>query len=122
MKSFDKNIKILKDIKKLGATIALDDFGTGYSSLNYLTKLPIDVLKIDRSFVTDLNQNLKSRCIVENIINLSHQLGIDVVAEGVEEKEQVDYLKNILCDIIQGYYFSKPREFKDIVKMIGKKI
>lgn len=122
MKSFDKNIKILKDIKKLGATIALDDFGTGYSSLNYLTKLPIDVLKIDRSFVTDLNKNLKSRCIVENIINLSHQLGIDVVAEGVEEKEQVDYLKNILCDIIQGYYFSKPREFEDIVKMIGKKI
>lgn len=115
-------IKILKDIKKLGATIALDDFGTGYSSLNYLTKLPIDVLKIDRSFVTDLNKNLKSRCIVENIINLSHQLGIDVVAEGVEEKEQVDYLKNILCDIIQGYYFSKPREFEDIVKMIGKKI
>lgn len=122
MKSFDKNIKILKEIKKLGATIALDDFGTGYSSLNYLTKLPIDALKIDRSFVTDLNKNLKSRCIVENIINLSHQLGIDVVAEGVEEKEQVDYLKNILCDIIQGYYFSEPRQFEDVVKMIGKKI
>ena len=96
MKSFDKNVKILQEIKNIGVSIALDDFGTGYSSLNYLTKLPIDVLKIDRSFVVDMIDNHKSRCIVENIINLSHQLGIEVVAEGVEEKEQVDYLKMIL--------------------------
>lgn len=122
MKSFEKNIRTLKEIKKLGATIALDDFGTGYSSLNYLTKLPIDVLKIDRSFVIDLLDNKKSRCIVENIINLSHQLGIDVVAEGVEEEKQVEYLKGMLCDIVQGYYFSKPKCFEEILNMIGKKI
>ncbi|HEX9026027.1 MAG TPA: EAL domain-containing protein [Clostridium sp.] len=122
MKSFDKNVKILEEIKNLGVSIALDDFGTGYSSLNYLTKLPIDVLKIDRSFVIDLMSNPKSKCIVENIINLSHQLGIEVVAEGVEEKSQVEYLKTILCDVVQGYYFSKPRMFDGIKNIIGKEI
>ena len=122
MKSFDKNLKILKEIKKLGISVALDDFGTGYSSLNYLTKLPIDVLKIDRSFVIDLVTNPKSKCIVENIINLSHQLGIEVVAEGVEDKSQVEYLKGILCDVVQGYYYSKPRMFNQIKEIIGKEI
>ena len=122
MKSFDKNVKILEEIKKMGVSIALDDFGTGYSSLNYLTKLPIDVLKIDRSFVTDLMSNPKSKCIVENIINLSHQLGIEVVAEGVEDKSQVEYLRTILCDVVQGYYFSKPRMFDGIKNIIGKEI
>jgi len=122
MKSFDKNVKILEEIRNLGVTIALDDFGTGYSSLNYLTKLPIDVLKIDRSFVIDLLSNPKSKCIVENIINLSHQLGIEVVAEGVEDKSQVDYLRTILCDVVQGYYFSKPRMFDGIKNIIGKEI
>lgn len=122
MKSFDKNVKILQEIKNLGVSIALDDFGTGYSSLNYLTKLPIDVLKIDRSFVIDLMNNPKSKCIVENIINLSHQLGIEVVAEGVEDKCQVDYLRTILCDIVQGYYFSKPKLFEAVKDIIGKEI
>lgn len=122
MKSFDKNVSILDEIKKLGVSIALDDFGTGYSSLNYLTKLPIDVLKIDRSFLIDLMNNPKSKCIVENIINLSHQLGIEVVAEGVEDKFQVEYLKMILCDVVQGYYFSKPRMFNQIKDIIGKEI
>jgi diguanylate cyclase (GGDEF)-like protein len=122
MKSFEKNVKILEEIKKLGVSIALDDFGTGYSSLNYLTKLPIDVLKIDRSFVIDLMNNPKSKCIVENIINLSHQLGIEVVAEGVEDKLQVEYLRAILCDVVQGYYFSKPKMFDAIKNVIGKEI
>lgn len=122
MKSFDKNLKILREIKELGISIALDDFGTGYSSLNYLTKLPIDVLKIDRSFVVDLLVNNKSKCIVQTIVNLSHQLGIEVVAEGVEDKEQVEYLKTILCDVVQGYYFSKPRMFDQIKEIIGKEI
>lgn len=122
MKSFDKNLKVLQEIKDLGVSIALDDFGTGYSSLNYLTKLPIDVLKIDRSFVIDLLISPKSKCIVETIVNLSHQLGIEVVAEGVEDKDQVEYLRTILCDIVQGYYFSKPRMFEQIKEIIGKEI
>ncbi len=120
MKSFDKNVNILNQIRKLGGSIALDDFGTGYSSLNYLTKLPIDILKIDRSFVIDLIDNVKSRCIVESIIHLSHQLGIEVIAEGVENIEQVIYLKSICCDKIQGYYFSKPDQFENIKKLFYK--
>lgn len=120
MKSFDKNVKILNQIRELGGSVALDDFGTGYSSLNYLTKLPIDILKIDRSFVIDLMSNIKSRCIVENIIHLSHQLGIKVIAEGVEDVEQVIYLKSICCDKIQGYYFSKPDNFENVKKLFYK--
>ncbi|SJT70214.1 Bacteriophytochrome cph2 [Clostridioides difficile] len=122
MKSFDKNIKILNEIKDLGISIALDDFGTGYSSLNYLTKLPIDALKIDRTFVVDLEKNSKNKCIIENIINLSHQLGIEVIAEGVESKQQVDYLKGISCDVVQGYYYSKPEKFEKIKNMICREI
>lgn len=120
MKSFDKNIETLLEIKALGVSIALDDFGTGYSSLNYLTKLPIDVLKIDRSFIVDMIDNHKSRCIVENIIQLSHKLGIKVVAEGVEAIEQIDYLKSIDCDIVQGYYYSKPEVFENVINMLSK--
>lgn len=121
MKSLDRNIKYLLKMKELGASIALDDFGTGYSSLNHLTKLPIDVLKLDRSFVVDMGANDKSRFIVENMIQLSHKLGITVVAEGVEEKEQVEYLKSIDCDTVQGYYYSKPKDFENIISMLNKK-
>ncbi|NLK95481.1 MAG: bifunctional diguanylate cyclase/phosphodiesterase [Clostridiales bacterium] len=122
MESFKSNKHKLEAIKFLGVTIALDDFGTGYSSLNYLTKLPIDVLKIDRSFLVDLIKNRKNGCIVENIIKLSHELGMYVVAEGVEEKEQVEYLKKIYCDSVQGYYYSKPKKFDEIKSLLGKKI
>lgn len=120
MKSYNENLIILNEIKKLGGSIALDDFGTGYSSLNYLTKLPIDILKIDRSFIVDLMSSEKSRCIVKNIINLSHELGIEVIAEGVEEIEQVNYLKSINCDKIQGYYFSKPECFEKVKELFYK--
>ena len=120
MKSVDRNIDSLMQIKELGASIALDDFGTGYSSLNHLTKLPIDVLKIDRSFVNDMIENDKSRYIVEKIIQLSHKLGITVVAEGVEEKEQVDYLKSMECDTVQGYYYSKPENFENVITMLNR--
>lgn len=120
MKEANKNIKTLNKIKELGASIALDDFGTGYSSFSYLKNLPVDVLKIDKSFIDDVTENIKSRCIVESIISLSHSLGITVVAEGVESKEQVAYLKSVHCDIIQGYYYSKPYEFDKIKDMFSK--
>lgn len=120
IESFDKNISYLYRFKEMGASIALDDFGTGYSSLNYLTRLPIDSLKIDRSFVVDLLHNHKNRWVVENIIELSHKLGIEVVAEGVEEKEQVDYLREVLCDTVQGYYYSKPEVFEKAIKLLEK--
>lgn len=121
MKSVSNNIAILMKLKDLGSSIALDDFGTGYSSLNYLTKLPIDVLKIDRSFIVDMENNDKSKYIVENIIELSHKLDISVVAEGVEEEKQVNYLRSVNCDTVQGYYYSKPEEFEKVINMLNKK-
>ena len=118
MKSAEKNIKTLEKLKKLGVTLALDDFGTGYSSLSYLRTLPIDVLKIDKSFIDGILIEKKSEYIINSIIELSHCLNLLVVAEGVETKEQLSYLEKSNCDIIQGYYFSKPIEFDDISKMI----
>ena len=118
MKSAEKNIMTLEKLKNLGVTLALDDFGTGYSSLSYLRTLPIDVLKIDKSFIDALLIEEKSEYIINSIIELSHYLNILVVAEGVETKEQLEYLKKSSCDIIQGYYFSRPIEFHDVSKMI----
>ena len=122
MKTSDDNLLELKKLKDIGLTVALDDFGTGYSSLNYLTKMPIDVLKIDRSFIIDILTNPKSKCIVEKIISLSHEFGIYVVAEGVEDIEQVEILKEIFCDVVQGYYFSKPELFTTVRSMLGKRL
>ena len=118
MKSADKNIKTLEKLKELGVTLALDDFGTGYSSLSYLRTLPIDVLKIDKSFIDGILIEEKSEYIINSIIELSHYLNLLVVAEGVETKEQLVYLEKSSCDIIQGYYFSEPIEFEDICEMI----
>lgn len=120
MKSIERNIDILTQLKDAGFKIVLDDFGTGYSSLNYLTKLPIDILKIDKSFVDGVMNNDKNRCIVEKIIDLSHNLGIEVIAEGVELEAQAKYLKSIFCDYIQGYYYSRPLSFDDAVAMISR--
>lgn len=118
MKSVSKNIDTISKLKKLGITIALDDFGTGYSSLNYLRRLPIDVLKIDKSFIDGIGLDKKSDNIAKSIVELSHNLNLKVVAEGVENKEQFNYLNHINCDIIQGYYFSKPTEFDEIKDML----
>lgn len=116
MKSTESNIEVLRKIKELGISIALDDFGTGYSSLNYLKILPIDKVKIDRSFVADIGINFRSEFIIEKTIELAHMLNIKVVAEGVENKEQLEYLSKRKCDIIQGYYFSKPLKFNNILE------
>lgn len=118
MKDAEKNIKTLNRFKDLGITLALDDFGTGYSSLSYLRTLPIDILKIDKSFIDGIDVDEKSEYIINTIIELSHNLNLKVVAEGVENKEQFEYLKKVKCDIIQGYYFSKPLEYEKISKII----
>lgn len=118
MKSIVKNIELLIELKRLGVSIALDDFGTGYSSLSYLKRLPIDVLKIDKSFIDGIGVDEKSEYIAESIIKLSHSLNLKVVAEGVETKEQLGYLDKMKCDAAQGYYFSKPEKFQVIKEMI----
>lgn len=104
----DYAIRTLKELNDLGVKISIDDFGTGYSSLNYLKKFCIDYLKIDKSFVKDIMNNENDAKIVETIISMAHSLGLKVIAEGVEDKEQLRFLQSRHCDFVQGYYFSKP--------------
>lgn len=120
MKSPEESIKVLEKIKALGISIALDDFGTGYSSLNYLKRLPIDKVKIDKSFVDDIGKDVRSQHIIEKIIELSHMLELKVIAEGVETRKQLEYLQSINCDIIQGYYYSKPQPYSYIINLVSK--
>ncbi|MGS0758182.1 EAL domain-containing protein, partial [Roseateles sp. GG27B] len=94
--------------RDLGVTIAIDDFGTGFSSLSYLVKLPVDALKIDRSFVMEMTTGSQGLALVSTIINLAHALGLKVVAEGVETEDQARLLRLLSCDEMQGYLFSKP--------------
>jgi EAL domain-containing protein (putative c-di-GMP-specific phosphodiesterase class I) len=108
MEDIERNIERLKTLRDLGVTIAIDDFGTGYSSLNYLARLPMDTLKIDRSFVAGMSASPESRTIVSTIISLAHSLGLKVVAEGVETDEQLNILRLLKCDEMQGFLLSRP--------------
>ena len=118
MKNFDHNLALINRMKELGVQIALDDFGTGYSSFSYLTRIPINTLKIDKSFVANISQNKNDAYIAESIINLAHQLGIMVVAEGVETIEQLRILQQQMCDILQGYFFSCPISEKEFIELL----
>lgn len=108
MTNIVKTVETLNQLVMAGIKISIDDFGTGYSSLYYLKRFPIDTLKIDRSFIRDMTSDPSDALLVETIILMAHNLGINVVAEGVETKEQLDQLINYDCDQIQGYYYSKP--------------
>lgn len=108
MADLEGGIEILKKIKDLGVHLAMDDFGTGYSSLSYLKRFPIDRLKIDRSFVRDVTTDADDAALTTAIIALAHKLGVKVVAEGVETREQQDFLVNAGCDQAQGFFYAKP--------------
>lgn len=114
MKDFDNSVKLLTEIRDLGINIALDDFGTGYSSLSYLKQLPINTLKIDKSFIDNIVTNERERAIVDGIIQLAQKIDLDVIAEGVETKDQIKLLQSMGCNQIQGYYFSKPLPANEI--------
>lgn len=111
-------VEMLEDLKKIGVKISLDDFGTGYSSLNYLTKLPINTLKIDKSFLDAIKTDRKQKDVIESIISLIHKIGLEVIAEGVETNDQLDYLINSACDSVQGYLISKPLEEKQLAQIL----
>lgn len=112
-----ENLEIFDQLKKMGIKIAIDDFGTGYSSLASLKQLPVDCLKIDRLFIIDMLQDSNSAILLGTIISAAHALGHSVVAEGVEEEEQVKVLSGIGCNTIQGYYFSRPVPAAEIPKL-----
>ena len=107
MKDLEQMTQKLNQLSEHGLTIAIDDFGTGYSSLNYLRKLPIHTLKVDQSFVQDINESMDDACIVNAIVSMAHGLKLNIVAEGVETKVQLDYLKSLGCQEIQGFYFGR---------------
>lgn len=108
------SIDILQELKKLGVKLSIDDFGTGYSSLHYLKKLPLDKLKIDRSFIKDIPGDPDSETIIRTVIGMSHDLGLEVIAEGVETRAQLDYLTNERCTLFQGFYFNPPVTLEQI--------
>ena len=114
MKDPEGALKLLHQLKDIGIRISLDDFGTGYSSLNYLKKFPIDKIKIDQSFIRDVAKEEEDRVIVKTIIGLSKNMGLRVIAEGVETKEQLRFLKTQECDAVQGYLISKPLSSEEI--------
>ena len=108
MQQQDKVRGTLESLRSLGVSISIDDFGTGYSSLSYLKAFPIDTLKIDRSFVVDLPLDTDSTAIVRAIIALAHSLNLEVIAEGVETKAQLEFLRAVGCEYVQGYLIGKP--------------
>jgi len=118
MNSMDVAVKRLEEIKKHGVEIHMDDFGTGYSSLSYLQNLPIDTLKIDRSFVEYMERDSIKRNITSFIIKIAHSMGLTVVAEGIETEKQYQFLKSFSCDIAQGFYFFKPLSDSQIMEII----
>jgi diguanylate cyclase (GGDEF)-like protein/PAS domain S-box-containing protein len=118
MENIDTATDMLRQLRGLGVKLAIDDFGTGYSSLSYLHRFPIDTLKIDRSFVTRMANNTENVEIVRTIVMLAQVLGMDVVAEGVETREQLKLLRDLRCEYGQGYYFSRPSSAPDAEKII----
>lgn len=115
----DSVLVILKELKEIGVKLSLDDFGTGYSSLTYLKDMPMDTLKIDKSFISNITENNRQAEIADALIELVHKLNMETIAEGVETKEQYDFLKYMKCDNLQGFYTGKPMSRNDAEMMIS---
>lgn len=122
LEDLNHTINVLNELKKMNIRIALDDFGTGYSSLNYLKILPIDYLKLDKSFIDNVTTKSKDQAITKALIKLAHDIGLKVVAEGIETEEQYHYLKKINCDLGQGYFFNKPLPAGEFEKILSEEV
>ena len=119
MKDAAAALQVLRALKGIGVSLAIDDFGTGYSSLSYLQRFPLDILKVDKSFVDELGINQEGEEIVQAVINLAHALGLEVVAEGVETERQLEILADLHCDFAQGFLFSRPVSAADLIETFG---
>ena len=108
VRALETNTEALERLRAMGVRISIDDFGTGYSSLSYLKRLPAEAIKIDKSFVKGLGEDVEDTAIVRMIIELAHTLGMEVIAEGVETEEQAELLQGMGCNMAQGFYFAKP--------------
>ncbi|MCG8707880.1 sensor domain-containing phosphodiesterase [Brenneria sp. 4F2] len=115
-----ETLAAILELKQHGFTISLDDFGAGYSNLNYLKNIPASIIKLDKSLIQDIKNDLASRTVVESIISMLHKLNYEVLAEGVEDKETLEYLDLFGCDEVQGYYFSRPLPPEDFVVWLNK--
>ena len=118
MSDVDESIRKLRELREMGLRMALDDFGTGYSSLAYLSRLPVDTLKIDRSFVQGVTEHADHTSIVSAIISLAQALRLKVVAEGVETEQQAQMLRLLRCDQAQGFLFSKPLPAEELEALL----
>jgi EAL domain-containing protein (putative c-di-GMP-specific phosphodiesterase class I) len=122
IQNIEHNLNQLSRLHQLGVQLAIDDFGVGYSSLGYLRDFPVDLLKIDRSFITDVTERHDDAVITRAVINLAHNLGIQVVAEGVETEEQLNFLKAHRCNLAQGYLISRPIPAADLQTALSEGI
>jgi EAL domain-containing protein (putative c-di-GMP-specific phosphodiesterase class I) len=120
MHEVERAVRIFGELKSLGVCLSMDDFGTGYSSLSQLRRFPLDILKIDRSFVSEIEDSSESCAFVQTIMSLGRSLGMEMVAEGVEATKQVDLLKSLGCEYAQGYLFSKPIDREEMVEVLLK--
>ncbi|OQW90686.1 MAG: hypothetical protein BWK79_19115 [Beggiatoa sp. IS2] len=118
MQDADNATKILHQLKEMGIQLAIDDFGTGYSSLSYLRRFPIDKLKIDKSFMLEIPTNQDDMAIIRAIVALARTLNLSVIAEGVETKQQLAFLKSLRCDEIQGFLFSHPLPADEFAQLL----
>jgi EAL domain-containing protein (putative c-di-GMP-specific phosphodiesterase class I) len=119
MQDADLAISRLNELKTLGVRLAIDDFGTGYSSLSYLRRFPVDILKIDKSFVDGVSQQGKEQELAQSIIELGQTLHLEIVAEGVEQAEQLGWLRSRNCDLGQGFLFSEPIDAEQLTQLLG---
>ncbi|HET8647243.1 MAG TPA: EAL domain-containing protein, partial [Vicinamibacteria bacterium] len=120
LRDVERSAEVLHEIRRLGVSISVDDFGTGYSSLSFLRRLPVDRVKLDRSFVQDVTRNPDDAAIATAVIAMSHGLRLGVVAEGVENEEQLEFLRRHDCDAMQGRLFSPPVEGQELLRLAAR--